>query len=242
MAPAEFVVELRTRLQMPVYQADRYCPCCGAVLDTRGFHARKCMAAGDVVDCHNGVRNQVGRFATSAGLAPTLEKAELLPPRPDDPTCSNHRRPADVFLPSFVHGAPAAFDFAVVSPQRQDVVALAAGSAGAAASLYEAYKRSYLETETECAQQGVNFFPMVAESSGGWGPEGLKHLRQLAKVAARQTGTDGGDVMGQLLQALCVVIRSAKARAVLRRAGTPQNPSVHATEAALTALVAADTA
>ena len=242
MAPAEFIVELQTRLQMPVYQTDRYCPCCAAVLDTRGCHARKCMAAGDVVACHNGVRNLVGRFATSAGLAPSLEKAELLPPRPDDPTSSNLRRPADVFLPTFVHGAPAALDFAVVSPQRQDVVALAAETTGAAASLYESYKRSHLNTETECAQQGVSFIPMVAESSGGWGSEGMKHLRQLAKVAARHTGAEAGDVMGQWLQSLCVVIRSAKARAVLRRASVPQNPLVHAAEAALTALVAADSA
>jgi hypothetical protein len=30
------------------------------------------MAAGDVVACHNGVRNQIGRFAANAGHAHTL--------------------------------------------------------------------------------------------------------------------------------------------------------------------------
>ena len=84
--------------------------------------------------------------------------------------------------------------------------------------------------------------PMVAESSGEWGPKALKHLRQLAKVVARHTGTNGGDVMGQWFQFLCIVIRSAKARAVLRRASAPQNPLVHATEAALVVLAASDTA
>ncbi len=55
-------------------------------------------------------------------------------------------------------------------------------------------------------------------------------------------GAEAGDVMGQWLQSLSVVIRSAKARAVLRRASVPQNPLVHAAEAALTALIAADSA
>ena len=132
----------------------------------------------------------VGRLAASAGLSPTLEKAELLPPRPDDPTGSNLRRPADVYLPTWAHGAPAALDLAVVSPQRQDVMAQAAGAAGVAASLYEAHKRAYLNTEAECAEQGVTFVPLVAETTGGWGPEGLKTLRLLAKATSDKAGRE----------------------------------------------------
>ena len=125
------------------------------------------MAAGDHTASHNTARNITGRFAANAGLAPTLEKAELLPPRPDDPSSANLRRPADVFLPSWDFGSPAAFDFAIVSPQRQDVLSQASQTSGAAALLYEQHKRVYLNTEAECAQQGVLFIPLVAESTGG---------------------------------------------------------------------------
>ena len=190
--------------------------------------------------CHNTVRNKVGRFAASAGLDPTFEQAHLLPPRPDDPLGSNLRRPADVFLPSWIHGAPAALDFAVVSPQRQDVVSEAASGAGVAASHYEAHKRNFLNTASECQQQRVNFFPMVAESTGGWGPEGLKTLRRLAKVSAARTGSEDCLVLGQMLQSLCVAIRSAKARAVLRRGGAPLDTSISEVEAAETTLLGAD--
>ena len=107
-------------------------------------------------------------------------------------------------------------------------MAQAAEGPGVAALAYEAYKRSHLNTEAECAQQGVTFLPMVAEASGGWGPTGLKVLRQLAKSAAAKTGGDDDLSMGNLLQSLCVTIRRAKARAVLRRAGHPQG--VQATE------------
>ena len=114
----------------------------------------------------------------------------------------------------------------------------AAENAGAAARAYETFKRAHLNTETECGQQGVTFVPMVAESSGGWGPEGLQTLRQLAKGTARRAGSDASASMGQLLQRLCVCIRSAKARAVLRRAGHSQEPMASAIESAQAALLA----
>ena len=121
MNSAEFITEIKDR-QFP---SDSYCPCCDAILDSFGCHAELCMAAGDHTASHNTARNITGRFAANAGLAPTLEKAELLPPRPDDPSSANLRRPADVFLPSWDFGSPAAFDFAIVSPQRRDVLSQA---------------------------------------------------------------------------------------------------------------------
>ena len=117
----------------------------------------------------------------------------------------------------------------------------AAERAGAAASAYEGHKRRHLNTSAECNQQGVTFIPMVAESSGGWGPEGLKTLRQLAKAAASKSGVDEDVSMGRLLQRLCVAIRSAKARAVLRRAGSRQDNAASAVESAAAVLSAANT-
>ena len=117
-------------------------------------------------------------------------------------------------------------------------MAQAALKAGAAACAYEAYKRSHLNTDLECAQQGVTFIPMVAECSGGWGPERLKTLRQIAKSVASKRDGDIDMSMGHLLQGLCVTIRSAKARAVLRRAGRPQDLLATAVESAATALAA----
>jgi hypothetical protein len=132
----------------------------------------------------------------------------------------------------------AALDFAVVSPLRQDIMIQAAERAVAAATAYETHKRSHLNTDVECTRQGVAFIPMVAESSGGWGPQGFETLRQLAKIAAANSGRDGDATMGQLLQRLCVLIWSAKARAVLRRAGHPDDLAVSAVESAAAAMTA----
>ena len=117
-------------------------------------------------------------------------------------------------------------------------MAQAALRAGAAVTVYRTFKRGYLNTESECVQQGVTCIPMVAASSGGWGPEGLKALRQLAKTVAGGAGGDFDASMGQLLQCLCVIIRSARARAVLRRASHSQESMAAAIDYAAVALAA----
>ena len=163
-----------------------------------------------------------------------------MPPRPDDPTGSNLRRPADVYAPSWIHGQPAAFDLAITSPQRQEVVNRASSETGYAAVAYESRKRSYLQTEEECRQQGILFVPLVAESSGGWGPSALAAFRKMAKRAAGRSGlaTPAQAVLPRFLEQLCVSVRSAKARAVLRRA--PRTCVGTAASEAAVAVLAAD--
>ena len=126
-----------------------------------------------------------------------------------------------MYVPSWVHGQPAAFDLAITSPQRQDVVAQASRTRGFAAAEYEAWKKSYLNTEEECRQQGILFVPLVAETSGGWGSASLAVLRRMAKRASGRGGASSDEraVLPQLLERLSVTIRAAKARAALRRAG-----------------------
>ena len=89
-------------------------------------------------------------FAGGAGMNSELEAPNLLPPRPDDPTDSGQRRPADVFIQPWTHGTPAALDLAIVSPQRQDVLQQASRSKGYAATRYEQRKRDYQQTADQC--------------------------------------------------------------------------------------------
>ena len=59
--------------------------------------------------------------------------------------------------------------------------------------------------------------PVVAESTGAWEPEASKLLLQLSPSTAAQAGEDAAALHADLLQELSVVIRSHRARAVLRR-------------------------
>jgi len=224
--PAEFVTELRRRLLVPVYKEETWCPVCDEVLDTKGRHATKCAGAGDRTSRHHAARNEVSRFAAEAGQNPELEKAGLLPPGPDDHG-SNRRRPADVYLPSWSNGGPAALDLAITSPQRQDILSQAATRPGAAAEAYEMYKRSYKDTAADCLSQGISFIPMVAEPSGGWGPSAACTLKALSRAAAARShsGAEPSAILAEHLQCLCAAIRRATARAVLRREVPVDTPS-----------------
>jgi hypothetical protein len=166
---------------------------------------------------HNAARNVIYRAAASGGLNPDLEKAGLLPPRPEDTEDSGLRRPADVYIPSWDGGVPAAFDLAITSPHRAPILREAARSGGAAANQYEITKKLHLNTENLCRDQGISFIPLVAETSGGWGPSGLKTITKLAKRMSLTSEQPASLMVSQLLESLCTAIRRANARAVLKR-------------------------
>ena len=216
MDTALFVAELRHRLQIPEATSDKWCPQCNGILDTLSLHAGTCVAGGEKTLRHTAVRDALFRWADRAGLQPEKERPGLLlPQRPDDLT-NQQRRPADIFLPS-INGVPAALDLAITAPQRQDIVAQAGDIALAAASNYAATKTSHLNTADLCAQQGVRFIPLVAESTGAWEADASKVLLQISRSAAARTGEDSSILHSDLLQELSVIIRSHRARAGLRR-------------------------
>ena len=168
------------------------------------------------LSCHNDARNQVGWFAAEAGLNPVVEKPGLLQPSPDQPG-ANRRRPADVYIPSWQGGVPAALGLAITSPQRLDVIREASTQVGAAAAAYEAFKRSHLNTAADCQAQGMAFIPMIAEPSGGWGASAICTLKAISLAAATRSDRTSDSIMSEQLQLLSASIRRSKARAVLRR-------------------------
>ena len=120
---------------------------------THGYHAGICIAGGLRVS----LRDLVYRWAERACLRPEREKSGLLRPQRPDDVSSSHRRPADVFLPSFL-GHPPALDFAITAPQRLDV--LGARGSESAAVAYSEHKRRHFGTSAACAAQQVTFQPM----------------------------------------------------------------------------------
>ena len=208
MEPAIFTAELRVRLGIAEATADTWCPKCDAVLDTQGHHSGMCVAGGERVLRHNALRDLVFSWAERGCLRPEREKPGLLLPQQPDDLSSARRRPADVFLPSFL-GRPTAFDFAVTAPQRLDALGPRGGTS--AAEAYTAHKRQHLDTAATCAAQNVTFLPMVIETTGAWSPEAARALAHISRAA-------GGPPSGAtLLQEACVLVRTWRARAALRR-------------------------
>ena len=65
---------------------------------------------------------------------------------------------------------------------------------------YEEVKRAFLNTAEICATQGIKFLPLVAETSGGWSPTGLKTISKLAKRTALISEQSASEVFSQLLR------------------------------------------
>ena len=216
MANEEFACELRTRLCVRQYVDDSWCPLCDSVLDAKGRHAHVCPSGGDRTRRHNAIRNKAGAFADSAGFNPELEKPGLLQPSSEQPG-AQQRRPADVFIPAWKQGMPAALDFAVTSPHRQDIRLEASRCSGVAAVAYEQHKRDHLNTDRDCQQQGFAFLPIVAETSAGWGPSAVCVFKTFARAISSRTGEDAAVVLQDHRQSIGIALRRANARATFAR-------------------------
>ena len=224
---------LQRWLRIPLASQDVQCPCCDGVLDRFGDHALVCSCGGDRTRRHNLLRNLVYFAASAANYHPELERPGLLPHRPllgsaydNGSELSSHhsdpglRRPADVYIPRWRSGPPAAWDFAVTSGLRLEAVSDSARDSGAVLKQYEDFKCSHLETRAQCQGQGITFIPMVIEAvGGGWGEAAKGVWSELAKTSALAFGElQTKDAAALLLrQRLSMTLHRENARSCLRR-------------------------
>jgi hypothetical protein len=141
---------------------------------------------------HDQLKRTVVSVATSAQAAPQVEAR---------PFGSAPELRVDVLLRGLlVAGRAVAVDLAVTHALRQDVVALAAATGGAAASQYEAVKTA--KYGAAAARDGFTFIPLVVDTFGAWGRSGLPVLDALSRRACVRWGVSAGKaryiVLGKL--------------------------------------------
>ena len=152
-------------------RCDAWCPRCDGILDRFSHHAGLCLAGGDAraaAPCCPRRSLQVG----GARWAATRERS---------PACccpSGLRRWGwpEGALPTSLLTSVLPLDIAVTGPQRQETLAMAARKMLASAAAYAETKKSHLNTAELCQQQGVKFFPLVAETTKPWEPQAAKLL------------------------------------------------------------------
>ena len=233
--PALYRVMIQRWLRMPLSSQDVECPCCDGVLDCHGDHALVCCGGGDRTRRHNLLRNMVFFEASACGLHPELEKSGLLPHRPlcgslyengaslcDTIANPSGRRPADVYIPRWRAGPPAAWDFAVTSGMQLDVLADTIRDPDAALTRHEDHKCSHQGTRNMCQAQGITFIPMVMEAvGGGWGSVARGVWSALAKTSALATGEQQTESTCAIFlrQRLSMTLHRENARACAKRFG-----------------------
>ena len=225
-------IMLARAIRAPLHNHEFFCPCCDGVVDVFGDHCLTCSGGGDRTKRHNKIRNAVYSFCAEAGLSPELERPGLLQPRPmlgashEDGSRpaeagegnAGARRPADVYIPRWKGGRPAALDLAVTSGLSTEALRESARDGEAAALRYEGFKCEHLNTRTQCQSEGITFIPVVAEASGGgWAPEARMVWTDIAKLSALASGESVQSITMRLLQSLGVILHRESARAILRR-------------------------
>ena len=147
---------------------------------------------GDRIARHNAIRDVIFSAAQSAALAPSKEAPGLVP--------GSHARPADVFLPSWSLGRPAALDVHVISPLHVLTVADAALTPGHA--LQVGVQRKLASNLSACRSSGTDFVPLVAETLGGLAEYTISAITYISRaIADRSSSPDPASTSRHLFAA-----------------------------------------
>ena len=134
LEPSQFQVAVKWWLGLDT-SGDAQCALCPEKsLDPLGHHATTCKRGGDVVYRHNRLRDIVAESCCHAHLSVHLEVGHNLTPD------HSNTRPADILIPHWCMGKPAALDLSVTSPLNPLTLLEAGVTAGAAAKATEERK------------------------------------------------------------------------------------------------------
>ena len=164
-------------LGVPLHNSPYPCPECGGPADIYGDHQVGCGGNSDRIVRHNAVRDVLFGAAQAAALAPIKEAPRLVP--------NSNARPADILLPTWSHGRPAALDVHIISPLQQQLVTQAASIPGHA--LEVGIHRKLSSHLSECRAAGVDFFPLVAETLGGLAKDTITMIRSIGKALGQRS-------------------------------------------------------
>ena len=98
------------------------------------------------VVCQNALRDVVAQFCHRAFLGGQLEVGH------GSGSDSSHSRPADILVPNWLSGKPAAFDLTVVSPLNSKTLNEVGATGGSAAG--NAKARKHMANDQKCRELG----------------------------------------------------------------------------------------
>ena len=205
LEPSEFQVTIQWWLGIPVAQGQS-CSQCNAALVAYGHHALCCKLGSDVVSHHNRLRDIFNDFCHSACLAPQLEMGGW------SRDCTH---PADVLVPNWVLGKPAAFDLSVTSTLNAQIFQEACVTAGSAALAAQILKHRV--NDERCWDLGWACIPLVVETYGCWGTEAIQTLSRLATRLSTKQGRPKSLVSNEIFGRLSLALVRANSRAILSR-------------------------
>ena len=145
---------------------------CLTSADKFGDNHVGCGGNADRIFWHNSLRDAVFSAAQSSSLAACREVPSLIPG-------SQHCH-ADVYLPCWKGGRPAALDITVISTMQQSTMQSAANNQGHALLLEE--NRKLTTHAPACQTTGISFIPLAIESLGGLSDATNKTISSICRL------------------------------------------------------------
>jgi hypothetical protein len=196
----EWQVLCRFRLGLP-FPHGVDCGGCGARQDCLGDHALSCASCGTYAR-HNLFRDALAAEYNRAGIPTRLE-----PPLPDGSR-------SDVLVLEPSEAAPRHVDVSVVHSLHH-TSSPAEVTPGTAAAQREADKLNS-DAARECARLRLRFIPVGAETTGAWGPQASKVIRELARKQSMRLGEELVVTSKRLWRRLSSAVAQGVARSLLR--------------------------
>ena len=213
LEPNEMSAALKWWLGLPLNGASCMCPFHPTIpLDPHGHHALTCGKNGDVVNRHNRLRDVLFESCSRALLRPQLERGATLG------ETSPQSRPADVLIPGWSLGQPAAVDVTVAHPLNHEF--LNGASATTVHVLAAAEERKRRANSEKCRELGWVCLPFAMTAYGGLGDEATRLISRLTCRLSVQTGARRSDCTAALLGRLSMTLVRANAQAILKRTAT----------------------
>ena len=100
-------------------------------------------------------------------------------------------------------------DVTVVTPLQTATMPAAAATPGHA--LTYAYDRKMQGAAEDCRRQGIAFFPLVAETFGGWHSTAQDQVKKLGSALARHTGQVEGETIAHIWSRLGILLQRGNA-------------------------------
>jgi hypothetical protein len=161
---------------------------------------------------HNAIRDVIFNLATTACLAPQLEKAGILGDAPG-------RRPGDVFIPNW-NNQGLAIDVAVTCPLQDKFKKSTHPAESYAQDVKHAdYDKGFINTN-------IVFCAAVVDSFGYWSVEGLEVLSEIISRGAKRLITDPPRYIATAWQQLSCTLQIHNAGMILSRT-TPPETSIY---------------
>ena len=113
-------------------------------------------------------------------------------------------RPADLYFSHWRHGKPAALDVTVISPLQKLTLQGAATTQGHALVIGE--ERKLALHSSACHSAGISFFPLVAESLGGWSREAVEMIKSIGCRQGQRLGLPTSETISHLFQKLAILL------------------------------------